>query len=458
MRNVVGVCGSKRPLCRFARVLLFSSTRPRTYAPAAIARLLIPGRQMGGSHARGAAGAAAATSPHGAPAPPVVALAHPSIPGFAFPSETLTLAAVATSGTATNTAPRLRILVLPGNPGAAAFYGPFLARLHARLGGGADVVALSLHGHEAGVGDAPGPAWRLPPSKRRGEGGDGRPTRPSLLLPVTGLDGQVAHAAAAAAGLAETGSVCGRGDGPPAPLALVGHSIGALIALRAAALLEEGGGGGAGGTPAPVAPAPAITIPSVVALMPYLAFNASAPQQRALRLATRRPGRVVAAVAAAGLARLPGRVQRSILRGVTGGEGAAAAAAAPGAPRTAGLAPHAAGAVLAFLAAGGTRHALGLAATEFRQLGAPGFAPEWGLLARLGRRGAAFYADGDHWCPAGCGSAGLAAAAAAAPDATVRLLPDQRHDFPVCEARSLAAADAVADALLLRIGARDGLC
>ena len=361
-----------------------------------------------GTQARGLATAAAPSIPS-----PQPRLAHAPVPGFpsAFPSEAISLAA--TAAAPGGAPPPLRVLVLPGNPGAAAFYTPFLARLHERLGGRADVVALSLHGHDAGLGLEAGAGWAHPPRKR------GAGVR--NLAPVTGLDGQVAHAVAAAAALAATGSVCGSGGGGPAPVALVGHSIGALIALRAAAALDAGGERG--------------STAAVVALMPYLAFNAAAPQQRALKLLTRRPGRAAAAAAAAGLAAQPGRVQGAILRAATG-------------PADRGLAPHAAGAVLAFLGAGGTRHALGLAATEFKQLSAPAFTPEWGLLARLGSRGAAFYADGDHWCPVECGVAGLGAAAAAAPDAKIRLLDNQRHDFPVCEARSASAADAVAAVLL----------
>jgi hypothetical protein len=362
----------------------------------------------------GATARGAADAPPPPPPPPSFTLTHAPVPGFdhAHPSESLTLRA-------TTPTPSLRVLILPGNPGAAGFYAPFAARLHARLGGAADVVSLSLHGHDAGgPGGGDGASWVHPPAR-------------STRGRVTGLDGQVAHAAAAAAALAAHGCVSGVSTTTSTPttpttptrLAIVGHSIGGLIALRAAA---------ARASPDDV----------VIALMPYTRFN-PVPQQRFLRVVTGlRPLRGLASAAAAGLGALPARAQALLLRLATGPP------RARGTPASArGLAPHARAIVLSFLKAGGTAHALGLAATEFAAL--DGLTPEWHLLDALGDRGAVFFAPpGDHWSPADCALAGAAAAAAAAPDATVAVLEDQRHDFPVCLDRSDAAADAVADVLL----------
>ena len=46
----------------------------------------------------------------------------------------------------------LQILVIPGNPGSAAYYLPFMQSLHTAYRGRAAVVALSQLGHAAGVG------------------------------------------------------------------------------------------------------------------------------------------------------------------------------------------------------------------------------------------------------------------------------------------------------------------
>jgi len=43
---------------------------------------------------------------------------------------------------------RLHIVVVPGNPGCAQFYIPFVQKLHTQLDGGAHVHTLSYAGHE----------------------------------------------------------------------------------------------------------------------------------------------------------------------------------------------------------------------------------------------------------------------------------------------------------------------
>jgi len=98
--------------------------------------------------------------------------------------------------------PRLQVLVLPGNPGYCEFYVPFLAALHAELRGGAAVACASHLGHHC------------------------RAARPCGH--VFGLAQQRAHAAALVrqAGAARGG----------APVALVGHSLGARGACRLGSL------------------------------------------------------------------------------------------------------------------------------------------------------------------------------------------------------------------------------
>jgi hypothetical protein len=49
---------------------------------------------------------------------------------------------------ATTPAPAVQLLVVPGNPGAAAFYRCFAQQLHAAFGGAADVLAVSHVGHD----------------------------------------------------------------------------------------------------------------------------------------------------------------------------------------------------------------------------------------------------------------------------------------------------------------------
>ncbi len=43
---------------------------------------------------------------------------------------------------------RLHVVVVPGNPGCAQFYIPFVHKLHTQLNGGAHVHTLSYAGHE----------------------------------------------------------------------------------------------------------------------------------------------------------------------------------------------------------------------------------------------------------------------------------------------------------------------
>ena len=92
--------------------------------------------------------------------------------------------------------------MLPGNPGYCEFYAPFLAALHAELRGAAAVACASHLGHHC------------------------RAARPCGR--VFGLAQQRAHAAAL---LRQAGAARGG-----APIALVGHSLGARSARRRGSL------------------------------------------------------------------------------------------------------------------------------------------------------------------------------------------------------------------------------
>lgn len=58
----------------------------------------------------------------------------------------LTVASTHPTGPAT-----LSVLVVPGNPGSALYYGRQLQELHAALGGTVDVLAVSHAGHSSDV-------------------------------------------------------------------------------------------------------------------------------------------------------------------------------------------------------------------------------------------------------------------------------------------------------------------
>jgi pimeloyl-ACP methyl ester carboxylesterase len=152
----------------------------------------------------------------------------------------------------------VRVLVLPGNPGVAQYYGDFCTSLQAELGGGALVHALGLLGHTTA---APKEA----------------PLRTYLL------DEQEQHVLAAL-------------DAQPGPVLLVGHSIGAYLALRA------------------LQARPACVL-GVVGLYPFLRLNEDSWEQRAIKLACRlQPLVLVVALCAALLAALPLRLRRFLLQ------------------------------------------------------------------------------------------------------------------------------------------------
>ena len=141
----------------------------------------------------------------------------------------------------------LRVFVFPGNPGCAAYYRDFVvgleARLRERLGAaGARVAAVGHLGH------AEHDRWP-------GQG------------PFS-MEDQIRH---------KVDFVRGALRKEQGPVALVGHSIGAYIALECMRRLETVGPGGE----------ERVLVAKVVGQMPYLEFDPEASEQRWLDRATR---------------------------------------------------------------------------------------------------------------------------------------------------------------------------
>ncbi|PNH01886.1 hypothetical protein TSOC_012188 [Tetrabaena socialis] len=99
---------------------------------------------------------------------------------------------------------RLQVLVIPGNPGSAALYVPFMVSLHGQLGGHAHILAASHAGHD-GFSQHGGQVWDLAE--------------------------QVAHKVALLRYVVEWRSQ---------PLLVVAHSIGATMMLKVLVCMESG--------------------------------------------------------------------------------------------------------------------------------------------------------------------------------------------------------------------------
>ncbi|KAG2492005.1 hypothetical protein HYH03_009735 [Edaphochlamys debaryana] len=333
--------------------------------------------------------------------------------------------------------PALQVVVVPGNPGTAAFFRPFMSRLHAALGGRARVLALSQAGHDGGHHH------------------EGR---------VWSLAEQVAHKVAFL-----RGHVLGPGR-PPA--VLVGHSIGAYMALKAVAHVEglagaephhteeqaspptdpaaerepilsaagdKGIGPGASvsgvaaveafavGGPGEAAPAPgssggAARVVKVVAVFPFLEANTGGNwRQRALSALAEWHQELGWAVGA-----LASLLPSSLLAGCIRLTGAADA-------ETAAL-------VASRLGRTTVHNALYLASTEFRDLTQPW---DWAVTAALGPRLHVMGCEADTWLS----REQWEDMCQRLPGLQATWHPDLRHDFCTCPRQSAAAADHIADLL-----------
>ena len=243
----------------------------------------------------------------------------------------------------------LRVFVFPGNPGCAAYYRDFVVGLEAllreRLGSaGARVAAVGHLGH------AERDRWP-------GQG------------PFS-MEEQIRH---------KVDFVRGALRGEEGPVALVGHSIGAYIALECMRRLETPGSGGEERVP----------VAKVVGQTPYLEFDPEASEQRWLdrvtrpRLAPRLLGSTAylfRCFPGDSLARLlyltqPGRAEGSYL-----------SREAAGLTADLGRSP-------AFI-----ENAFHMGQTEFQELRRE---LDWDWMAARGKEGRLHFAfaPGDHWAP-----------------------------------------------------------
>ncbi|KAL6771417.1 hypothetical protein ACKKBG_A26285 [Auxenochlorella protothecoides x Auxenochlorella symbiontica] len=219
--------------------------------------------------------------------------------------------------------PRLNVLIIPGNPGVAEYYEPFMHSLHQGLRGRACITCVSQLGMD-------------------GQG---------LTSGVFSLSDQIQHKSDL---LRQHFSQ----EGQP-PLALLAHSIGAYMAIKAAAGAADA------------------RVRAVVAMYPFLEHDPACPRQRSLAWLSRRwrwVGRLVAP-----LQLLPHPWLSAVVRVQSGMQE-----------------EHALAATRLVLRPDSVRNALFLASTEFAEL--EGSLP-WDDVRRLPSF-TAYLAEGDMWCPA----------------------------------------------------------
>lgn len=220
----------------------------------------------------------------------------------------------------------------------AEFYAPFLRKLHGVLGGRCSVAAISHLGMDLRGLTPPGKAFTL--------------------------QDQIDHKAAI---LADSPSLRG------APVFVLGHSIGAYMALHAVEKLE------ALSPPDPAAAKAGqrAEVAAVIACMPFLETDFNSAQQRLLRRATSLYW--LLAPLATVLQYLPIRVRRWLV-GLVG----------PG------MESHAAEVAVSLFNPTAVLNGLYLGGLEFKTLAAPA---DWWLLRKLGQRFVAICAPEDTWMP-----------------------------------------------------------
>ncbi|KXZ54305.1 hypothetical protein GPECTOR_5g390 [Gonium pectorale] len=313
---------------------------------------------------------------------------------------------------------RLQAVVFPGNPGSAAYFRKFMASLYEQLGGRADVLAVTHAGHDPAT-DYGGRLWDL--------------------------SQQIAHKVAF---LREHVLLPGR-----PPVVLVGHSIGAAMAIKAVAQLEGLRGGNsqhqeqqeqeppvalddggklvpegatrcsAGHEPesGPLPGSGGPTTPSVVkvvAVFPFFETNFPG-NSRQRRLRSLAPWYEALGWVGAAVTSLPTRLRLAFVR------------------LNASMDRDAVELTSQLLSRHTVRNAFFLASHEFRELSQPW---DWALMSALGRRLHVMGCEHDTWMS----RQQFDDMCARVPGLQATWHPDLRHAFCISDRQSAAVAGAVA--------------
>ncbi|KAG2437387.1 hypothetical protein HXX76_006039 [Chlamydomonas incerta] len=309
--------------------------------------------------------------------------------------------------------PRLQVVVIPGNPGSAIYFQPFMRNVYDMLGGEADVLAVTHAGHDPQIPNPAGRVWSL----REQISHKVSFLREHVLLP-----------------------------GRP-PVVLVGHSIGAAMMIKAVAELEglrpsEQDAGEAQeapwedeAAPNPLgAQPPAAAVPNyaadarlppivkMVAVFPFFETNFPGnARQRRLRLLApyfELLGWVGAAVTA-----LPERLRRGFVA------------------LNAAMEPDARALTARLLTRHVVRNAFYLAGHEFKDLSQPW---DWALMVELGSRLHVMGCEHDTWLSRRQYEAMLEHV----PGLQATWHPNLRHAFCISEPQSLEAAEHVVESIV----------
>ncbi|MEW5298185.1 MAG: hypothetical protein WDW36_001336 [Sanguina aurantia] len=283
----------------------------------------------------------------------------------------------------------LQVLVVPGNPGSARYFIPFLQSLDKALGGRADLCAITHAGHQ-GPGGIPhcGKLFSLAEQSEH----KAAFLRQHCLLP-----------------------------GRP-PVVVLAHSIGSHMAVAAVAQVEEelrvaaaGGSATAAGTSARVV--------KVVGMLPFLETDFGVPTQRALRAISSRYN-LVALVMTLIRNLLPAWLLTWIIRGTSNGK----------------MGLHGAATTVQLLHRPALRNNFYLATHEFRDLSAK---TDHSLLASFGSRLAIMGAPKDEWMS----RAQYDLLVQKLPDAKISWHPELSHAFCASPEQSVRMAGLVAELL-----------
>ncbi|GIL69790.1 hypothetical protein Vretifemale_609 [Volvox reticuliferus] len=134
--------------------------------------------------------------------------------------------------------PRLQVVVIPGNPGSAEYFKPFMLSVHRQLQGHADVLAVTHAGHDPETNHG-GQLWNL----RQQIAHKIAFLREHVLLPGRPPVLLVGHSIGAAM-MIKSNSVCA---GRSADRGAVRSTRAAAVSPSAAAEAEAAEGGGGGG-------------------------------------------------------------------------------------------------------------------------------------------------------------------------------------------------------------------